>query len=87
MECRVLPVRLGDLQLLSDYEAFFSIQIHEIVPLDAQVMDKATDIRAFYRFGVADSIHLAAAVVSGCDAFLTNDLRLANFGELQVMTL
>jgi len=87
MECRVLPVRNGDQRLLADYDAFFAVQIQEIVELNAAVMDKATEIRALYRFGIADSIHLAAAVVSGCDAFLTNDLRLAGFSELTIITL
>ncbi|OYT74089.1 MAG: hypothetical protein CFK49_10200 [Armatimonadetes bacterium JP3_11] len=87
MECRILPMRTGDRQLLAEYDAFFASQIREIALLDARVMDKATEIRALYRFGIADSIHLAAAVVSGCEVFLTNDLRLTHFSEIVVRTL
>ncbi len=58
MECRILPMRTGDRQLLAEYDAFFASQIREIALLDARVMDKATEIRALYRFGIADSIHL-----------------------------
>jgi predicted nucleic acid-binding protein len=29
-----------------------------------------------------DAIHLAAAVVSGCDVFLTNDYRLNRFPDI-----
>jgi predicted nucleic acid-binding protein len=86
MECRILPMRTGDRQLLAEYDAFFASQIREIALLDARVMDKATEIRALYRFGIADSIHLAA-VVSGCEVFLTNDLRLTHFSEIVVRTL
>jgi len=80
-------MRTGDRQLLAEYDAFFASQIREIALLDARVMDKATEIRALYRFGIADSIHLAAAVVSGCEVFLTNDLRLTHFSEIVVRTL
>lgn len=47
-------------------------------------MDHATDIRAHYGFKTPDAIHLAAAVVSGCDVFLTNDHRLDRFSDLAV---
>ena len=87
LECRVLPLRKGDMQLLADYEAFFGEQVHEMIELSASVMDKAAEIRAFYNFSVADAIHLAAAVVSGCEVFLTNDLRLTSFAEIVVKTL
>ncbi|MFN4034312.1 MAG: type II toxin-antitoxin system VapC family toxin, partial [Fimbriimonadales bacterium] len=64
LECRVLPLRKGDTQLLADYDAFFSDQIHDVVELNARVMDQAAEIRASHRFGIADSIQLAAAIVS-----------------------
>ncbi|MCI5218746.1 MAG: PIN domain-containing protein [Candidatus Electrothrix sp. LOE2] len=52
-----------------------------IVPIDlwrksSEVFDKATELRAQYSLKTPDAIHLAAALVSGCDVFLTNDLRL-----------
>jgi uncharacterized protein len=46
------------------------------------VIDRATDIRARYGFRTPDAIHLAAAVVSGCDVFLTNDYRLNRFPDV-----
>ena len=56
----------------------------EIVPLTRDVIDAATLIRARYGFATPDAIHLGAAVASGCDVFLTNDNRLARFGEMSV---
>lgn len=48
-------------------------------------LDRATEIRARYRCGVADSVHLAAALASGCDLFPTNDLRLTGFPDMQAV--
>ena len=39
------------------------------------------------RFGLADALHLAAAIESGCDLFLTNDNQLANFRDITVEKL
>jgi predicted nucleic acid-binding protein len=50
-------------------------------------MDRAAEIRAQYGFKTPDAIHLAAAVVSGGDAFLTNDHRLDRFADIAVETL
>jgi predicted nucleic acid-binding protein len=36
---------------------------------------------------LADALHLAAAIESGCDAFLTNDDQLRNFPDLTVEEL
>jgi predicted nucleic acid-binding protein len=56
--------------------------VTEIVSLSGLVMDRATDIRAYYGFKTPDAIHLAAAVVSDCDVFLTNDQRLDRFSDI-----
>ncbi|HEX4610339.1 MAG TPA: hypothetical protein VH092_19270 [Urbifossiella sp.] len=39
------------------------------------------------RYGLADALHLAAAIESGCDRFLTNDGQLANFPDILVEEL
>jgi predicted nucleic acid-binding protein len=49
-----------------------------------QLMDRATAIRAQYGFKTPDAIHLAAAVPSGCDVFLTNDHRLDRFPDITI---
>ena len=78
-ECRVGPTRSRDVQKLMDFDGFFHQPDVRLVPLPAAVFDRATVIRANFRFKIADSIHLAAAVESGCDRFLTNDIRLSRF--------
>ncbi len=82
MECRVKPLREGNTALLHDYDDYFAEVVEEIVVLSRAVIDRATDIRAHYGFRTPDAIHLAAAVVSGCAVFLTNDYRLNRFPDI-----
>jgi predicted nucleic acid-binding protein len=84
MECRVKPLRDGNAGLLNDYDEFFQNAVAEIIPLTREVMNRATEIRAQYGFKTPDAIHLAAAVVSGCDAFFTNDHRLDRFSDIAI---
>ena len=79
LECRVKPIRDGNTAVLKDYDEYFADNVSEIVPLSRAVMDRATEIRAQYRFKTPDAIHLAAASVAKCDVFLTNDHRLDRF--------
>lgn len=84
LECRVKPMRDGNLTLLQDFDDYFDDTIAEIVPLTRDVVDKATEIRAQFNFKTPDSLHLAAAVVSNCDIFLTNDQRLNRFTGITI---
>jgi predicted nucleic acid-binding protein len=84
MECRVKPVRDGNEELLKDYDDYFEGVGTEIVALSREVIDRATTIRAQYGFKTPDALHLAAAVMSGCDVFLTNDHRLDRFPDMAV---
>ena len=87
MECRVKPLRDGNSDLLKDYDDYFEGVVAEIVALSREVMDRATAIRGQYGFKTPDAIHLAAAVISGCDVFLTNDHRLNRFPDIAVEVL
>ena len=82
MECRVKPLREGNTALLQDSDDYFAEVVKETVVLSRAVIDRATDIRARYGFRTPDAMHLAAAVVSGCDVFLTNDHRLDRFPDI-----
>src|SRR5438132_14409435 len=46
LECRVRPIRLGDLDRLSEFDRFFARPDVTMVPLSAAVIDRATGIRA-----------------------------------------
>ena len=85
MESLILPARNADAALIVDFEQFFAIQIAEMVALSRVVFDKAIEIRAaFPSIRTPDAIHLAAAVLSGCDVFLCNDAHLKQYPNIRV---
>lgn len=84
MECRVKPLRDGNTDLLKDFDDYFAGAVVEIVALSREVIDRATEIKAQYGFKTPDAIHLAAAMVSGCGVFLTNDHRLDHFTGIAI---
>jgi len=87
LECRVKPMRDGNLALLQDFDDYFANSIAEMVSLTRDVIDLATEIRAQYNFKTPDSLHLAAAVINNCDVFLTNDQRLNRFTGITIETV
>jgi uncharacterized protein len=84
MECRVQPIRQGNLRLLADFDAFFASAEVQVFPLTSAVCDRATLLRAHHNFRTADAIQLAAAIVHGCDRFLTADARLSRCPDIPV---
>jgi len=87
LECRVKPINTGDADRLAVFDTFFSRPDIQRVSITTPVFDRATTIRATFGFRLGDSLHLAAAVESGCDSFLTNDARLAAFMDIPVEAL
>ena len=85
LESRTRPIRENQIALLANFDGFFATQVSEIVPLDRAVIDAATRIRAEHGFRTPDAIHLAAAMETQCDVFLTNDRRLASFQGISVV--
>jgi predicted nucleic acid-binding protein len=89
LECRVGPLMRGDTQALSEYDEFFATPGFRRAAFVAPTFDLAADLRARHRIGVADALHLAAAIGAGCDEFRTNDLALsqAGIGRLRVVSI
>lgn len=84
MECRVLPLRQGDADLLGRYDRFFGRSDVTRIALAGKVFDLATGLRAEYSLKTPDALHLAAALHGGCDEFWTNDKRLAKAAENRI---
>jgi predicted nucleic acid-binding protein len=87
LESRVMPVRLGDAVRLADMETFLTASDVVRVPMPRAVYERACGVRALHNFGLADALHLAAAVEGGCGLFLTNDHRLSRFPDISVEVL
>jgi predicted nucleic acid-binding protein len=84
MECRGKPIRDRQDALLAAFDSYFADIIAEFIPLSRQVIDRATELRARYRFRTPDAIHLAAAIAGDCYLFLTNDHRLSQCSEIPI---
>lgn len=83
MECRVKPLREGNLALLAQYDNFFS-QV-QIVELSAAIVTHATDIRATTQLKTPDALQAACALSLGDSCvFVTGDEGFARVQGLKV---
>jgi len=74
-ECLIGAHRRGDPELIAQYEAMFeeASQSIEILPAQSRVLVRAPDIAGALRLKILDALHVASALIAGCDGFLTND--------------
>ena len=97
-ETLVLPFQPGNGQLLQDFFRFFHGPNLRTLSLTAVTHTFASAIRGGHtypaisptqpkRYGLADALHLAAAIEFGCHVFLTNDNQLSNFPNIAVDVL
>jgi predicted nucleic acid-binding protein len=83
------PQRAGNLLLEAHYRGAFLRRGRNLtlLTIDAEVAERAAELRARYRLCTPDALQLAAVLNAGCQAFLTNDRDLARVTELGVLTL
>ena len=83
MECRVKPLREGNLALLAGYDAFFKQAL--IVELSAAIVDVATDLRVRTTLKTPDALQAACALsfAAAC-IFVTGDAGFARVPQLVV---
>lgn len=73
LECRVLPLRRGQTELITRYDEFFLRRSLNVVDIGGSVIDLATDLRVGYGLKTPDAIHVATAMECGADLILTGD--------------
>jgi predicted nucleic acid-binding protein len=74
-ECLIAPIRLGLPLLQQDFIDLIQGGSNTVfMPFDADVARRAAAIRARYNLSLSDAFQTAAALQSGCDTFLTNDV-------------
>ena len=85
-EYLVLPFRENDYEKIMEFEQFKRILNMEVIMVDNLISTQAAHIRAKYK-GIKgmDSLHLATAIIYGCDLFLTNDIQLKQVVEVPVV--
>jgi len=89
LECRVLPLKTKDDELLSRYNNFFKLPSLEIIELTEDVINLATDLRANYSSSLRtpDAIQIACALKAHANQFLTNDKKLLAIQEIDVLLI
>jgi uncharacterized protein len=81
MECSVIALRRGG-SLRLDFDIFLAAC--DVLPLTAAIFDRAAAIQVALNCTPLTAIHLAAAVVHGCDEFLTRHRKLKRFAGISV---
>jgi predicted nucleic acid-binding protein len=87
LECRCKPLQAGDTALLTLYEALFAGPEVQLLDITAEVVEKATELRAHLGIKTPDAIHLASAIRVQATAFLTGDKDLARCHDVAVEIL
>jgi predicted nucleic acid-binding protein len=72
-ELRVKPLRDGDAEALRQIDALIATPAVEIVPVTVGIARRAATIRSDTDLALPDSIVIASAIASGCDALIGND--------------
>ena len=84
LECRVKPLRQSNQTLLAQYNSLFASSEVQLIEIDVQVIDKATELRAIHYLKTPDAIHLASAIIAGATSFMTGDKDLAKVTQIHV---
>ena len=87
LECRVLPLKDKNTDLLESYNRFFHLSSVQIIELNADVINMATDLRANYSQSLRtpDALQIACALSTNADQFLTGDKKLSVIEEIEVI--
>ncbi len=87
-ECLHGPLRQGQEDVAALFRSFFlDGDVIELVPAIPEVLEIAARIGSRHKFRLADSIHVASAMMANCDAFITNDKKLKCSPELDIIRL
>jgi predicted nucleic acid-binding protein len=86
IEVCVYPQNKGRADLVQAYErALLNSQQIQLLPVDINIARQAIILRSKYKIHVPDALQIATAIVAGSTAFATNDRRLAQVKEIQIL--
>ncbi len=88
VEVLTLPLQKGNQRLAESYKAVLESSDNlAMMPIDQPIAERAAELRAHYGLRTPDALQVAAAVLAGCEAFLTNDKRLSLVPGLRILVL
>jgi predicted nucleic acid-binding protein len=84
----VKPIQAGDSEVETIYrELLLTNERIRLVPVTAAIAETPAQIRARYNLRTPDALHLATAMKTNCDAFLTNDRNFRRTLDMRVLVL
>jgi len=88
LEVLVHPLRKNEFQLVEEYKNILcNSSTINILELNIEIAIKSAGLRAKYGLKTPDSIQLASAIYTSSEYFLTNDIRLKNINEIDILIL
>jgi predicted nucleic acid-binding protein len=87
-ETLMKPLRANDMPLVTRYRTmFYHTNGISVVSVSPSAGDLAAELRARYNLRTPDALHVACAIDTGCEAFLTNDTGIKRVREIRVVVL
>ena len=87
-EVLVQPLRRGELTLQRQYLDLLRHSDNiEIAGIDPAIAERAAELCARHNLRTPDALQIAAALLTGCQAFLSNDAALKRVMDLRVFVL
>lgn len=87
-EVLTMPMRSGNKTLQSQYtELLRGSANFTTLPISFSIAEKAAELRARHHLRTPDAIQIATAMEAGCQAFLTNDLKVKRVEEIKIIVL
>lgn len=87
-EYLVFPYSSEKMEFADNFKRFLTYMNVEIVDINSTIAEQGAKIRGKYKnFKAMDALQIAAAIVSGCDMFFTNDKQLRQEKELPCMIM
>ncbi len=88
IEVLIRPFRQGNVYLQQEYRnLLLNSENFGIIPVDIGIAELAADLRSRYNLLIPDAIQIASSLSVGCEAFLTNDIKLKRVIELPILVL
>lgn len=82
-ECYTQSLREGNRVAFQALEGFFNTSGIEILSLDEDLVDIATDLQKDFSLKTVDALHVATAIRAKADVFLTRDSGISRYPSIR----
>jgi predicted nucleic acid-binding protein len=87
-EVLMMPIQTNHIQYQQEYSKMLLNMAHiTTLSVSSAIADRAAYLRAQFGTRTPDALRMATAIISGCDAFLTNDFALSRVRDVRVSVL